>query len=335
MTISLNLGKRSKLRLNLGNGMGVVHPDVHRLTWRPHGIPYWLFYTPYPPDEAELPYLAMSHDGSRFETFKGPLLNRGSRGSWDSHHLADVDVFVDGETRWLMYYAGANTEDEEKTVSIGVATSTDGLSWRKSTENPILKPSSSWWEAGVPGHKEVSGPAVLNVNGEYLMYYSALNNDGLYNIALAVSSDGIKFKKKGLVLKPELPWEEKGLTHPDIVRLGPNLLILYVGEGHGTRSLGLAYGDVNSPRRLRKLGKPVLVAKGPVELGWRMPKLLRTIARKANLRICWDCWFIYRSCLLSSGDGMLFDRDTLLYYSAYDLLAGVPSIGVARARLEG
>ena len=85
--ISLTPVKGFRVRgLDCSGALGCVHP--HPIL----ASTIQLFYTPYPPEEEELPYMATSEDGLNFETRCGPLI---SKGSWDSHHLADVDVLFD------------------------------------------------------------------------------------------------------------------------------------------------------------------------------------------------------------------------------------------------
>ena len=133
-----------QLILPCGRGLGCLHP--HAVHNPRDQAPYWLFYTPYPPDEAELPYLARSTDGVRFHCrgVHNPLLERGEYGSWDSRHLADVDIIRVGGT-WYMYYAGASWVRGTKRVAIGLALSDDGMVWRK-VSRPVLEPSRDhWW----------------------------------------------------------------------------------------------------------------------------------------------------------------------------------------------
>jgi len=65
------------LSLNCGDGLGCVHP--HAIYVEDEERPFYLYYTPYPPDSAELPFLACSNNGIRFtdECAYNPLIVRG------------------------------------------------------------------------------------------------------------------------------------------------------------------------------------------------------------------------------------------------------------------
>lgn len=344
------IDKGSPLRLPKGIGLGNVHPHA---IYNPSDdlFPYWLYYTPYPPDEAELPFLVRSRDGYCFTDYgvSNPLINRGPSGSWDDHHLADIDILYHGGY-WYMFYAGACYRDNRKIVSIGLATSRDGIHWSKLDKNPILSPSNLWWEKGLPSIIEVSCPTSIYLDGQVYMYYSTLGTDGIYRIALATSSNFIDYEKKGVVLEHSFPWERMGINHPFITMYKDRLIMLYVAYDGYLRYLGLAYTDLSNPMCFTKIDKPILKPSSLLALTGSRNKLLKAfrcinrfllkkLLKYMKYNIASPFWrglYIYRSSLLSYPDRRLMvDREnkTLLYISAYDSIFEVPSIGVFRVKI--
>jgi len=348
---------KRKLKLPKGEGLGCVHPEVIYFPEGYLGYKYWLFYTPYPPDHAELPYLVRSNNGIDF-TDKGvrnPLLNRGPQDSWDSHHIADVDVLVHNG-RWYLYYAGARVRNGVKEVKIGVAYSENGLEWEKYGDNPILEPDPDLeWEKGTRDRRDVATPTVIYVNEAFYMYYSALGSDGKVRIGVAVSKDGVHFEKykRNPVLEPEYEWEGDRVNHPDVILYGDLILLLYIAGTSEQRSLGLAYAKVDNPHDLKKVSeKPIMEPKEDLtsrmlsKIFNHMPFTLSMLRRLSRIltgnytKISSPLWYhysIYRSSLLSNPkrELVLLEEDkTLLYFSCYSSLTKLPSIGVVETKVK-
>jgi hypothetical protein len=77
--------------------------------------------------------LAQSNDGLTFSRQSAPVLTPDPSATWETTvpHAPSVAVFPDGS--WHMMYGAG--------VSIGEATSSDGLVWTRVAENPIFSPS--------------------------------------------------------------------------------------------------------------------------------------------------------------------------------------------------
>ena len=352
MPLKIVIGKKMKyIHLYRNAGLGCVHPHA---IFRP-GIKkrYWLYYTPYPPDEVELPYLAISSDGKKFIPIGGhPLISRGPPGSWDNHHLADIEILRHEET-WYMYYAGATYEGNTKKVAIGLATSKDGITWSKYKENPVLEPSNKfWWEAGTAKIVSLSCPTVyVDRKGIFHLYYASIASDGVSRIALAVSRDGENFERKDVVLEPEYSWEKWGIDHPHVSILGNHVILLYLAHDKCTRHLGLALATLDSPDKFVKFSKPLLGLKPIIRINsdkcnsnTKLSKYLRFLVRgfiKYGLKWAhvsmplplWNRYSLYRASILTYPDkriAFIDDNTTFLYVSAYGPVSRLPSIGVAK-----
>lgn len=121
-----------------------------------------------------------------------PVLSPGPEGSWDDRHVKWPSV-LQTDSGFLMFYAGQNLFGE---TSIGLATSSDGISWTKHNDtsttgelfiesDPVLTYAKEW-----EGTK-VDRPEVQLTPDGFVMIYQGgpeLNDRGI-----AISSDGINW----------------------------------------------------------------------------------------------------------------------------------------------
>jgi predicted GH43/DUF377 family glycosyl hydrolase len=113
-----------------------------------------------------------------------PVLDIGPYGSWDDAYCGNPYVFYDGMT-YHMWYGGVGSN-----VKIGYAASLDGITWTKSSENPIIELglANSWEDFGV------HYPTVIYNGTTFQMWYSG-NDYPNYRIGYATSPDGITWTK--------------------------------------------------------------------------------------------------------------------------------------------
>ncbi len=135
----------------------------------------------------------------------GTIFHGGVEGEWD-HYLwggfASTVVKKDGI--FYLYYQGSkgydNDEGTDTWRAIGVATSRDGISFTKYSNNPVL----TWFPKNNLEEGAVSGGAFLDDNGDIALYYGANTWAGGDQVSadgrLAVSSDGFNFSDLGVVL---------------------------------------------------------------------------------------------------------------------------------------
>ncbi len=314
--LKISRRRPKKIDLSCYGALGCVHP---------HSIfndRVLLFYTPYPPEEKELPYLAVSNDGVSFvPTCNGPLLNRGS---WDSHHLADVDVLRAGD-RWLLYYAGASLNGEKR-VSIGVAEGDGMCEWRK-------------LGIALTHGRVATTPTVIRLGEKYIMYYATYSSR-VQAIWAAESVDGVKFEPVGEVLAPFSDWNSLGINHPHASLLGDKVILLFVGYDGRCFSLGYAImnqGDPYKPVLVRE--EPLLTARDGLPCRLELMRGLRrrlryfyslTMGLANRIPLPWRGLHFYRSSFLTTPDRKILKRDgkALLYVSSYDWLLGIPHIGL-------
>jgi len=127
-----------------------------------------------------------------FKYAGNPVLDVGSLSEWDSWRVNHHDVYFDGTT-YKMWYTG-ETPPPQRHGLIGLATSTDGITWTKDTlHNPVLPlgPPGSW------DSQTVSSSVVIFDDNIYKMWYGGLFGNA-FRIGYATSPDGISWTKDSL-----------------------------------------------------------------------------------------------------------------------------------------
>ncbi|MBI4583301.1 MAG: PKD domain-containing protein [Planctomycetes bacterium] len=110
-------------------------------------------------------------------------------GRWDVG-VFGLSVLHDSATNsYKMWYGGARGN---RKVSIGYATSKDGLSWDRYSDHPVMESENSW-EFGA-----ITEPSVVFDGEKYWMWYTGRINtqdSSTWRIGLAASTDGINWTK--------------------------------------------------------------------------------------------------------------------------------------------
>lgn len=124
---------------------------------------------------------ATSPNGLNWTKLPDPVLDIGDPGAFDDNIVAEPRVFHIGN-QYIMLYWGEKTPEE---ISIGRATSPDGIVWSKDPV-PVLTASQPW-ESG-----RVASPGVIFDGETFHLWYSAGTADG---IGYASSTDSINWVK--------------------------------------------------------------------------------------------------------------------------------------------
>jgi hypothetical protein len=131
-----------------------------------------------------------------------PVLSPGPSGSWDEVQVSAPDVLKMGDG-YVMYY---DAHGNDFTSMIGMATSFDGIHWKKYNDlatsdpafaesDPVLKVSPDGWDS-----TRVIDPNVVETPGGWEMIYLATNGSGKFTMGefsfgAASSPDGIQWTK--------------------------------------------------------------------------------------------------------------------------------------------
>jgi predicted GH43/DUF377 family glycosyl hydrolase len=117
--------------------------------------------------------------------------------------------------------------------------------------NPILNPSrkNKWESAAV-----YNGTAIMK-DGKVFIFYRAEQNyysEYISRIGLAVSKDGLKFKKKGLIISPERRYEKRGCEDPRICEIDGRYYMTYVA--YSGRKVNIALAESKDLLNWKKKG---------------------------------------------------------------------------------
>jgi hypothetical protein len=181
----------------------------------------------------------------------GTILAGGELGDWDFQLFGAFSASaVEKNGTTYLYYNGTCCyriiDDSVTWRSIGVATSPDGINFTKHVGNPII----TWFPNNSGEEGSVSTAAVLDTNGEIVLYYGAnteespttVNADG----RLAVSSNGLDFTDQGIVLDHDdsSVWGSGDELFPiAAIRDDGQWIVYYLPNGTPQSSkLGVAWG---------------------------------------------------------------------------------------------
>jgi predicted GH43/DUF377 family glycosyl hydrolase len=189
--------------------------------------------------------LARSKDGRTWTRQGEAVLPVGPRGSFDERAAADPDVIRAGEF-FYMFYLG---QDRAARQRLGVARSSDGVTWEKLRKNPVLELGglSAFDEYGL------GEPAVWTSGGSWWMLYTGRGKGERRRIGLARSADGVNWKRVEdfAPITGTQAWNSQVVCDPTIERLPGGGIRVWFGGGdvaspdqnlHGQIGMGMLQG---------------------------------------------------------------------------------------------
>lgn len=176
---------------------------------------------------------AFSPDGINWVKHPKPVLEVGTSIEWDNGFLEEPSVMKDGNT-YKMWYCGydavvdANGTDGH--ANIGYATSVDGITRVKHTNNPILTTGVNAWDS-----ISVQDPHVIKQNGMYFMWYGGNNVDGYgQKVGYAWSFNGISWTKSNnnpvLTNGANGTWDANTASFPSVINDNGTYKMWYTGK---------------------------------------------------------------------------------------------------------
>lgn len=158
-----------------------------------------------------------------------------SAGDWDHYGQNTPEALARNGEVWL-YYNGRAAEDGE--LSIGLATSPDGLSFEPHADNPVLSGSGM---AGAFDERTVAHPSVVERDGFVELWFAS----GLHEVGYALSADGVTFERYcgGSVFAGlgEETWDLGRVKAPEVVHTDTGYAMTYSGCDKGCYQLGWAW----------------------------------------------------------------------------------------------
>ncbi|MBP1657529.1 MAG: hypothetical protein H6Q31_2130 [Bacteroidetes bacterium] len=183
--------------------------------------------------------MAVSPDGEEwYPSMRNPVLRVGAPGSFDADAL-DAPRVVKLENEYLMYYTGT----KEGVYSIGAATSSDGRTWKKLENNPVIAPGPSGsWDSRIVGYCEVA-----EKNGVLYMWYNGATGNHWEGIGLATSFDGrawTKYANNPVFVPNQTGWDSHEVATPTVLLVNGVFIMVYQGMATpGPCWFGVAYSQ--------------------------------------------------------------------------------------------
>ena len=169
-------------------------------------------------------HMATSEDSNRWDT-QGTIMQRGPEDAGGANHPC---LLTTGE-RWWLFYTGYPEEGAGRRSVLVAAVSQTGASWDR--VGAILEPE--------PGEVAVSHPCALEFSRTIYAFYASDVGRSI-RIAMATSSDGLSWDRRGTVLEPSGQGADGSSVHtPCVVRLRDGSVgMWYAGIPTGDEELG-------------------------------------------------------------------------------------------------
>lgn len=153
--------------------------------------------------------------------------------AWDNKGTKEPSVIKDDST-YKMWYSSQSSSG-----SIGLATSTDGISWHEVGSGPVMIPDLPW-ENG----EGIGTPKVIKNQSGYTMVYNGNDQLDIARIGIATSIDGISWIKDSnpiLDVGTGNDWDSVSVGPEALIEDGSILKMWYIGvDNSGNRAVGLA-----------------------------------------------------------------------------------------------
>jgi predicted GH43/DUF377 family glycosyl hydrolase len=169
-------------------------------------------------------HMATSEDSHRWDP-QGTIMQRGPEDAGGANHPC---LLMTGERWWLFYTGFPGSGGGQRSVLVAAVSQT-GASWDRI--GAILEPEA--------GEVAVSHPCALEVSRTVYAFYAS-DVGGPIRIALASSSDGLSWDRRGTVLEPSGQGPDGSSVHtPCVVRLHDGSVgMWYAGIPIGDEELG-------------------------------------------------------------------------------------------------
>ena len=150
-------------------------------------------------------------------------------GAFDAHgtYGADVLYSASGSPKYTMYYTGRG----EVFDRIGLATSSDGVTWQKYDDGDADTDADFVLDHGKAGARDsfaAAHPSVLKDGATWKMWYEG-SDSNQKSIAYATSADGITWSKGGAVIEPGGGNVEFGAFAPTVWKTGATSYKMLLG----------------------------------------------------------------------------------------------------------
>ena len=144
--------------------------------------------------------------------------------AWEGNYVFLPSVLKEGASDYKMLYTG--NEPASNNGRIGLATSSDGISWTKYASNPVLSPSGAGWMAA----SVFSSRTLIKAGSTYYVLFSGKSSSvGFSKSGYSTSSDLHSFtlSTNNPLLSATRAWESGETENPNALYLGGKYYIFY------------------------------------------------------------------------------------------------------------
>jgi beta-1,2-mannobiose phosphorylase / 1,2-beta-oligomannan phosphorylase len=213
-------------------------PDVNRPGILKRDGVYHLWYTGQAKGRSAIGH-ATSPDGKTWTRSNNGKSVLSSQAKWEKVALMCPDVMWDDAAKqFRMWYSGGEQYEPD---AIGYATSPDGDTWTRATNNPVFAadPDSPWEQ-----HKVTACQVLRQKDGWHYMFYIGFRDVQHAQIGLARSRDGItawqRHPANPIIRPTPNSWDHDAVYKPAALFDGTRWLLWYNGRKGGTEQVGVA-----------------------------------------------------------------------------------------------
>lgn len=131
----------------------------------------------------------------------GPIVSLGNAGEFDDMHVFAPAV-AEENRQFSLWYSGSRGTPGSRVFRLGLATGTDGKSFVKSPNNPVLQFADNAHSVLTPALLRNPDGSVLREDGKLRMWFASatLGKGGLHTLHDSTSADGIHWAEPSPVL---------------------------------------------------------------------------------------------------------------------------------------
>jgi len=159
--------------------------------------------------------------------------------------FANASTFIDPgavivhDGQFHMFYNGINSFPAR--VGVGYATSTDGVTWTRASDEPVFGPAADGWPAEMRSTNLFVTSGLVEPDGTWVLYYYTLSGSGFNGpqavgraTAPAPTGPWTTSAEPVLAQGPEGAWDSQQVSAPDVTRTGDGYVMFYDGVAKGS-----------------------------------------------------------------------------------------------------
>lgn len=299
---------------------GAAHSNGDRVVHAPNVLDFRREYDPTPRLGLNL-------------TKQGIVVAKGAGGTWDADLVESPTVMYDPKSgKWAMVYVGYGTTTGAQRAGVGLAYSTDGVTWTKVGSAAILPHSGT---PGAPDQNGCSGPVIFwdDDNDQYVLYYIGLTATGYEAgtksicYATATALTGPWTRHGAVITTQPATWRANAVWHLCIVeRDGTWYGFFNASDASDIESIGYATApSLTGPWTVDDTHSPVLSGSGS---GWDSLR-----AGDPSVRRIGDMWVMdyYGYNGSSAADGIAVCPDAEFPLGPWNRYSGNPVLSPGAA----